>query len=50
MRSVNTLVDEAASYGAGVSFRDIGYMLSADYDSKNQTTRSRAASAGGKAR
>lgn len=39
MRSVNTLVDEAASYGAGVSFRDIGYMLSADYDSKNHTTR-----------
>ena len=39
MRSVNTLVDAAASYGAGVSFRDIGYMLSADYDSKNHTTR-----------
>lgn len=39
MRSVNALVDAAASYGAGVSFRDIGYMLSADYDSKNHTTR-----------
>ena len=39
MRSVNTLVDAAASYGAGVSFRDIGYMLSADYDSKDHTTR-----------
>lgn len=39
MRSVNTLADAAASYSAGVSFRDIGYMLSADYDSKNHTTR-----------
>ena len=39
MRSVNTLADAAASYGAGVSFRDIGYMLSADYDSKDHTTR-----------
>ena len=39
MRSVNALADAAASYGAGVSFRDIGYMLSADYDSKNHTTR-----------
>ncbi len=40
MNSVNVLADAAVKYGAaGVSFRDLGNILSADYNAKNTVTR-----------
>lgn len=40
MKSVNVLADAAIKYGAaGVSFRDLGNILSADYNAKNTVTR-----------
>lgn len=43
MKAVDVLSQSAADYGAtGVSFRDLGSMLSADYDGKDLTTRVQA--------
>lgn len=39
MSNVDTLASTAAEYNANVSFRDIGYILSSDYDAKDHTTR-----------
>ncbi len=45
MRAADVLSQAAADYGAtGVSFRDLGSMLSADYDGKDLTTRVQAQS------
>ncbi len=45
MRAADVLSQAAADYGAtGVSFRDLGGMLSADYDGKDLTTRVQAQS------
>lgn len=40
VQAANKLAEAAEAYGAtGVSFRDIGYMLSADYDPRDMVTR-----------
>lgn len=39
MQSINNLTDAAQRYHAAVSFRDVGSMLSSDFDSKDLTTR-----------
>lgn len=39
MNSINNLVDAATRYQAAVSFRDVGYMLSSNFDTKDLTTR-----------
>ena len=43
MQGVDVLSEAAVEYGAtGVSFRDVGYLLSGDYDPKNFVTREEA--------
>lgn len=43
LKMAQNLTDAAEGYGAsGVSYRDMGYLLSADYDAKNLTTREKS--------